>query len=234
MSMDYVPEEERMQQTVSLPARLDPKELPALPFSLTRNLKPDSPFLQLPQQDLRSRLEAAVYPNGDAAHHLDAEPMDDADGSPKLGSEAFNAPSPPTNVEVARESSPAPGGVMESADFQAILDHEWGTAFHIPGNISPRSSIEDPFMKMIEQLDPVYNRNRYAWMFKKIQTVKKAARLVHAPRSLSEPPTGESVVEEDKPLEKEQPEVVMWNCQNVGQYGMWPGRTSMCHPPRIS
>lgn len=224
MSIIGVPEEP-MQQTVSLPARLEPKELPALPYSPIRNLKPDSPFLQLPQQDLRSRLEAAVYPYGDAAHHFDSEPKDDADGSPRLGSEALNAPSP-ENAEGARESSPAAGGVMESADFQAILDHEWGTAFHIPGNISPRSSIEDPFMKMIEQLDPVYNRNRYAWTFKKIQTVKKPVRLVHAPRSLSDPPVGDNSAPDDKPPEKEQPELIMWNCQNVGQYGMWPGRTT--------
>ncbi|KAG8758213.1 hypothetical protein FRC14_000518 [Serendipita sp. 396] len=213
--MDDVPEE-RMQETSSLPARLEPKPLPALPLS---HLSPQSPFLRLPQPDLRSRLENFALNNRNDFPPPISAPSSNR-GSPKPGSGGSDAPSPPnSNAGDGRESSPAAGGI-DTSGFQAILDHEWGTAFHIPGNISPRSSIEDPFMKMIEQLDPVYNRNRYAWTFKKIPTMKKPIR------ALPPPTEGGTFDQKGKGPEKEQPEVVMWNCQNVGQYGMWPGRAT--------
>ncbi|KAG8834483.1 hypothetical protein FRC17_008539 [Serendipita sp. 399] len=218
--MDDVPEE-RMQETLSLPARLEPKPLPALPLS---RLNPQSPHLHLPQPHLRSHLDPSTF-NGRNDAPPQASAPNSNKGSPRLGSGGSDVPSsPPSNAGDLRESSPAAAGI-ESAGFQAILDHEWGTAFHIPGNISPRSSIEDPFMRMIEQLDPVYNRNRYAWTFKRIPTIKKPTRSAPAP-----PPgpstEGDALTQKGKGLEKEQPEVVMWNCQNVGQYGMWPGRTT--------
>lgn len=220
MQMDDVPEE-RLTESKSLPARLSPKPLPALPLPPFRDIHATSPFLQPSRADLRSRFEPAVT----------AGEYDDMDRelSPKLTSDTSNAPSP-SNPADMRESSPS-GGVMDSAEFQAILDHEWGTAFHIPGNISPKSSIEDPFMKMVEQYDPVYNKNRYAWTFKKIPPVRRGSRPSNVPRVSSEPNHASESgspnkgKDREKPREAE-PEVVMWSCQNVGQYGVWPGRSS--------
>lgn len=234
MHMDNVPEE-RPQETMSLPSRLEPKPLPALPLAPFHALQSQPQLLHVQRAELRSRLEASVAASATAAaaasgydHSYSMEPESDA-GSPKPGSDASNAPSPQANGSDARESSPS-GGVMESAGFQAILDHEWGTAFHIPANLSPRSSLaEDPFMKMVEQFDPVYNRNKYAWTFKKLPSLKKQANGANEARTGSEPPNGTpgpSAKGKEREAEKEQPEVVMWNCQNVGQYGMWPGRST--------
>jgi hypothetical protein len=224
MHMDDVPEERGNEPT--LLSRLAPKPLPALPLPPFHALHARADFLPLPRPELRSQPEAS----GSYDLNYIMEPDSDA-GSPRMDSEASNAPSPQANAEDARESSPS-GGVMESAGFQAILDHEWGTAFHIPASMSPRSSIiEDPFMKMIEQFDPVYNRNKYAWTFKKQPTQKKQLNGTAESRTAPEPLDGApnpSVKgkEPERDPEKEQPEVVMWNCQNVGQYGMWPGRSS--------
>lgn len=235
LHMDDVPEE-KANETMSLPARLGAKPLPKLPLAPFHDLPAPSPLSQLPpRKDLHSKLEASAAAEGyDLNYIMDPEP--DNASSPKMDSEASGASPPPTNGSDVRETSP-PGGYMDSAGYQAILDHEWGTAFHIPGNISPRSSImEDPFMKMVEQFDPVYNRNRYAWTFKKVPEPKKQqpAPVAEASSSTSQPVTNDASedsimvdreTEKGKGKEKEHTEVVVWNCQNVGQYGLWPGRT---------
>jgi hypothetical protein len=206
-----------LEESTSAPTQQPPtKPLPALPLGPLHGISSSSPFMQLPQRDLRGRLEASVLPNNRETTNGN-ESESNTDYSPRLEPWAIDAPSPP-NYD-ARESSP---GFMESAAYQAVLDHEWGTAFNIPGNISPQSTMEDPFMKMVEQLDPVFNRNRYAWTFKKIPTVKR-------PRLSVTSTDGDSSMqdnEDSKTPEKDQPEVVTWNCQNVGQYGLWPGRIS--------
>lgn len=234
--MDDVPEE-RAHESTSLPSRLEPKPLPALPLTPFHALHGQTQLLKVSRPELRSQLEASAAVGGYDLSYI-MEPESDT-GSPKPASEASNAPSPQANGSDARESSPS-GGVMESAGFQAILDHEWGTAFHIPANLSPRSSImEDPFMKMVEQFDPVYNRNKYAWTFKKLPSPKKQANGATELRTVSEPPSSTprpsaKGKEREREPEKEQPEVVMWNCQNVGQYGMWPGRSSEYSISRFS
>lgn len=238
MQMDDVPED-RVHETTSLPARLEAKPLPTLPRAPFQDLSAQSPFRQLPTQNLRSRLEASAAAGGFDLNYI-MDPETSNASSPKMDSEASGASPPPNQANDARESSPA-AGYQDSAGYQAILDHEWGTAFHIPGNVSPRSSIiEDPFMKMVEQFDPVFNRNRYIWTFKKLPSAKKQhAHVTSASMSTSEPmsngTTEDSIMsprESSRPSQKEHAEVITWNCQNVGQYGVWPGRS--CKLPLLS
>jgi hypothetical protein len=223
MQMDDVPEE-RPNEAKSLPARLSPKPLPALPLPQFRDIYETAPFLQPQHVDTQSRFS----PPGINGGHEYGSAMDHEVGS-TLFSDASNAPSP-SNTANVRESSP--GGIMDSAEFQAILDHEWGTAFHIPGNTSPISSIiEDPFMRMVEQYDPVYNKNRYAWTFKKNPPVRRPSRPSNTPKGSSEPNHPDETGPSNKEKEREkvgegEPAVIMWSCQNVGQYGVWPGRSS--------
>jgi hypothetical protein len=235
MQMDDVPEE-RPNESHSLPARLKP--LPTLPRATFHDLPAPLPFQQLPPQDLRSRLEASAATGSFDLNYV-AEPVPSIAGSPRMDSEASGASPPPNHASDARESSPA-GGYEDSAGYQAILDHEWGTAFHIPGNISPRSSIiEDPFIKMVGQLDPVFDRNRYIWTFKKLPSAKKLAQRTGASSSRDEPMSNDSsedstmaLGDSEKLSHKDHAEIVMWNCQNVGQYGVWPGRSSKISPWR--
>jgi hypothetical protein len=232
MQMDDVPEE-RPNETHSLPARLKP--LPTLPPATFDDLPAPLPFQQLPPQGLRSRLEASAAADSFDVNYF-PEPEDSFADSPRMDSEASGASPPPNHAgdaSDARESSPA-GGYEDSAGYQAILDHEWGTAFHIPGNLSPRSSIiEDPFMRMVDQQDPIFNRNRYIWTFKKLPSAKKLAEMSGASSGKSEPMSNDSSEDTTmasgdsvKAPQKDQAEIVMWNCQNVGQYGVWSGRSS--------
>ncbi|PVG00334.1 hypothetical protein CPB86DRAFT_701448 [Serendipita vermifera] len=218
--MGNVPEEHSRDLTPL--AQLPPKPLPALPLDPLHGVSSSSPFMQLTQRDLRGRFEASVTPtNRDTSNANESD--SNTDYSPRLEPWALDAPSPP-NYGEGRDPSP---GVMDSAAFQAVLDHEWGTAFHIPGNISPQSSImEDPFMKMVEQLDPVFNRNRYAWTFKKIPTVKRPRPNETLRNAENDEDSSAQEKEGSKTPEKDQPEVITWSCQNVGQYGLWPGRTT--------